>query len=168
MSYLKNHRLLLLIISVLLIANIGLLYLYVFNKPAPPPRLTEQEMREKAKEKVRKEVGLNDEQLVIYDSLRNKQFERMRPLFEELTKSKENFFNQIYKNEAGDSAINRYAVVIGEKQQAVDISTYRYLQSIKELCNEEQRPKMDSFIQQIVKRICGGRRGPSPDKKDKK
>src|SRR5258705_11210481 len=92
MSYLRNHKVLLLVISVLLIANIGLLYFFVFNKPSHPPRPTEKEMHDMAKEKVKNEVGLNDEQAVVYDTLRSQQFRRMNPLFKELTKSKEDFF----------------------------------------------------------------------------
>ncbi len=168
MSYLRNHKLLLLVIGVLLVANVVSLYLLAFNKH-PQPRFSEKEMREKAKERVQKEVGLSADQVVLYDSLRTKQFESMRPLFEDLSKSKESFFNLIYQNGVNDSVINRYAATIGEKQQAIDLKTFQYFQAIKAICTEEQKPKMDSFIQQIVKRInSGGRRGPGPEKKDKK
>jgi hypothetical protein len=52
---------------------------------------------------------------------------------------------------------------------ALDMSTFRYFQSIKALCTEEQKPKMDSVIKQIVKRIINnGSRRPPSDKKDKK
>lgn len=165
MSYLRNHKLLLLIIGVLLVANIGLLYLLVFNKHSQP-RFSEKEMRERAKERVMKEVGLNAEQVILYDSLRTKQFESMRPLFEDLSKSKDAFFNLIYQNGVSDSVINNYAELIGEKQQAIDLKTFQYFRNIKAICTEEQKPRMDSFIQQIVKRInSGGRRGPGPEKK---
>jgi hypothetical protein len=43
-------------------------------------------------EKVKKDVGLNDEQTALYDSLRSQQFKTMKPLFEDITKSKEDFF----------------------------------------------------------------------------
>jgi len=163
MSYLRNHKLLLLIISVLLIANIGLLYFFVFTKPGHPPRITDNPIK-----KVKTEVGLNDEQAALYDSLRSKQFKTMKPLFQDLTKSKEDFFSLIYQQGVSDSVVNTYASRIGEKQMALDISTFHYFQSIKALCNEEQKPKMDSFIKQIVKRIINnGPRRPS-DKKDKK
>lgn len=170
MSYLRNHNVLLLIISVLLIANIGLLYYFVFNKPSHPPRPTDKEMHDKAIEKVKDEVGLNDEQAVAYDSLRSQQFRNMKPLFKELTKSKEDFFSLIYQQGVSDSVMNSYASKIGEKQMELDISTFHYFQSIKALCNEEQKPKMDSFIKQIVKRIInnGPPRRPSSDKKDNK
>ena len=172
MSYLRNHNVLLLIISVLLIANIGLLYFFVFNKPTrhdkmePDPKV----IHAKAIEKVKNEVGLNDEQAVLYDSLRTKQFRNMKPLFKELTKSKEDFFSLIYQEGVNDSVLHAYASKIGEKQMELDISTFHYFQSIKALCKEEQKPKMDSFIKQIVKRIInnGPPRRPPSDKKDSK
>ena len=172
MSYLRNNKLLLLIIGVLLVANIALLYLFVSNKPEKgghrePP--TPEERRAFAIKKVKDEVGFNDQQANVYDSLRENQFRNMKPLFQDVTRSKEDFFSLIYKEGVSDSAINAYAAKIGEKQMALDLSTFRYFQSIKVLCTEEQKPKMDSFITQIVKRIInnGQQRKPS-DKKDRK
>jgi len=169
MSYIKNNRVLLLITSVLLIANIGLLYYFVFNKPAHPPRPSDEEMHRMAIEKVKNEVGLNDEQAVVYDTLRSQQFRNMKPLFKQLTKSKEDFFSLIYQQGVSDSVLNSYASKIGENQMELDISTFHYFQSIKELCKEEQKPKMDSFIKQIVKRIINnnGPRRPSNKKENK-
>jgi Spy/CpxP family protein refolding chaperone len=171
MSYLRNNKLLLLIIGVLLVANFALLYLFVFNKPESPHRNppTPDERHAMAIKKVKEEVGFNDQQANVYDSLRDNQFKNMKPLFQDVTRSKEEFFSLIYKEGVSDSAINAYASKIGEKQMALDLSTFRYFQSIKALCTEEQKPKMDSFITQIVKRIInnGPQRRPS-DKKDRK
>lgn len=167
MSYLRNHKLLLLIISVLLAANIALLYFFVFNKPEHPAKLTGEQMRKHQLEKVQNEVGLDDGQLAFYDSLRNKQFKNMKPLFKDVTSSKEDFFSLIYQEGASDSLINAYAAEIGEKQTALDLSTFRYFQSIKGLCTEEQKPKMDSFIKQIVKKIIYNGPRQAPEKKDK-
>jgi len=170
MSYIRNNRLLLLITSVLLIANIGLLYFFVFNKPKQIYKMGPAETRKRSIESVKTQVGLNDEQAVAYDSLRSQQFRNMKPLFQEITKSKEDFFSLIYQQGVSDSVLNSYASKIGEKQMALDISTFRYFQSIKALCTEEQKPKMDSFIRTVVKRIInnGTPRKPSSDKKDSK
>src|SRR6185436_18497322 len=170
MRYIRNNRILLVITSVLLVANIGLLYYFVFNKPAHPPKPSEKEMHDMAMQKVKNEVGLNDEQVVAYDSLRSQQFRNMKPFFKQLTKSKEDFFSLIYQEGVSDSVLNSYASKIGQKQMELDISTFHYFQSIKALCNEEQKPKMDSFIKQIIERIInnGPARRPSSDKKDSK
>jgi len=165
MSYLRNHKLLLLVISVLLIANIGLLYFFVFNKP----QKTQRPPIANPIEKVRKDVGLNDQQTALYDSLRSNQFKNMKPLFQDLTKSKEDFFSLIYQPNISDSILTVYVSKIGESQMALDLSTFRYFQSIKALCTEEQKPKMDTVIKQIVKRIINnGSRRPPPEKKDKR
>lgn len=164
MSYLRNHKLLLLIIGVLLVANIGLLYFSVLNKP----KKTAHKPPLDPIQKVQQEVGFNEEQAALYDSLRTNQFKNMKPLFEDVRESKKEFFALIYKEGVSDSAINAYASRIGEKQMALDLSTFHYFQSIKALCNEEQKPRMDSFINQIVKRIIyNGSRRPA-DKKEKK
>ena len=166
MSYLRNNKVLLLITSVLLVANIGLLYFFVFKKPQKPSKQPPVNQVEK----VKNEVGLNDEQAVLYDSLRTKQFRNMKPLFKEITRSKEDFFSLIYQEGVSDSVLNSYASKIGEKQMELDMSTFHYFQSIKALCNEEQKPKMDSVIKQIVKRIInnGSPRKPPSDKKASK
>ena len=127
-------------------------------------------MRDKAKQKVIDEVDFTAEQATVYDSLRNQQFKVMKPLFKGITQSKEDFFNLIYQEGIGDSTLNSYASKIGEKQMELDISTFHYFQSIKALCTEEQKPKMDTFIRQIVKRIINNGaspRRPQSDKKDK-
>ena len=170
MSYLRNHKLLLLIIGVLLVANIGLLYFFVFNKPEHQQReISSDERRKMAIEKVKKEVGLNDQQAVAYDSLRSQQFRNMKPLFQDLTTTKGDFFSLIYQQGVSDSVLKSYALRIGEKQMELDLSTFQYFQSIKALCTEEQKPKMYSFIKQIVKRIINnnGPRRPATEKKDK-
>jgi hypothetical protein len=153
----------------LLIANIGLLYYFVFNKPAHPPRPSDKEMHDMAIQKVKDEVGLNNEQAIAYDSLRSQQFRTMRPLFKQVTRSKEDFFTLIYQPNVSDSVLSSYASRIGKNQMELDLNTFHYFQSIKALCNEEQKPKMDSFIKQIVKRIISnnGPRRPS-DKKENK
>jgi hypothetical protein len=171
MSYLRNNKLLLVIIGVLLVSNIGLLYLSVFKKKAdsPRPHVSREEMRARAIQKIKDEVGFSDEQAKMYDSLRSKQFKIMGPLSEDVTKSKEEFFSLIYNEGVSDSAINAYASRIGEKQMALDLSTFQYFQSIKALCKDEQKPKMDSFINQIVKRIINnGQPRKTADRKEKK
>jgi hypothetical protein len=170
MSYIRNNKVLLFITSVLLVANIGLLYFFVFKKPGHPPKISSDEIHRMAIEKVKNEVGLNDAQAIVYDSLRSQQFRNMKPLFKGVIKSKEDFFSLIYQEGVSDSVLNSYASKIGEKQMELDISTFHYFQSIKALCNEEQKPKMDSFIKQIVKRIInnGPTHRPPSDKKENK
>ena len=71
MSYLRNHKLLLLVVSVLLIANIGLLYFYVFKKPEHPAKMTHLSVAgtqlEVPSDLIRLSVGIEDAEDLIAD-----------------------------------------------------------------------------------------------------
>jgi len=165
MSYLKNHKLLLLVIGVLLVANISLLWLYVFNKTEPPRR----DMRENIRSKVISEIGFTGDQVKVYDSLRNLHFESIKPMFKELNETRDSLFKLIHQSSVNDSVISSLSAVVFEKQQAIDLKIHRYFQSVKNLCTDEQKPKLDTFLNNMANRKpWGNRRGPGPEKKDNK
>lgn len=170
MSYIKNNRFLLLIIAALLIVNIGLLYYGFRDKRSQGHKKESRDPRAYVKMKLEKEVGFSTEQLAAYDDLRTKHFDSLKPMFDELRIAKDNFFNLLYQPQVSDSVISASAAVICGKQEAIDLKMIRHFRNLRGLATEEQRPKMDSFLQNITKRMAGGgRRGPGPEKnKDKK
>ena len=171
MRYLRNNKILLMIIGTLLIVNIGLLYYGVWGHRRGSHEKSIN-MRDRMKMKLEKEVGFSKDQLAKYDEMRTKNRDSLEPLFEELHIAKENFFSLMYLSDAPDSVINLYSDRVCGKQQAIDLKIIKHFRSLKALATEEQKPKMDSFLQSITQRMAGGgRRGPGPDKdkgKDKK
>ena len=164
MSYLKNNKVLLLIIAILIVTNIGLLYFNAWKKP----RLQHKSMKEVVMEKLEKEVGFTKQQLAIYDSIRTNHFKSMEPMFKELSMAKEDFFKLVNHPAVPDSVVYSYSSAISNKQQAIDSKMLRYFWSLKDICTEEQKPRMDSFLLNITKRMAGGgQRGPGPGR-DKK
>ncbi|HLF46999.1 MAG TPA: hypothetical protein VI548_11275 [Chitinophagaceae bacterium] len=161
MSYIKNYKLLLLIIVALFITNIGLLYFYVWKKDFKPHK----SMKEQVLSRLEKEVGFSKEQIAAYDSMRTRHFESIGPMFEELKLAKDSFFNLILQPEVNDSVIDLLSSKIRARQQAIDIKMLKYFRLTKELCTEEQLPKMDSFLKSITKRMYEGpgRRRPGTD-----
>lgn len=159
MSYLKNYKVLLLIIVVLILTNIGLLYFYKWKKHDGKHK----SMKEQVMIKLEKEVGFSKQQLATYDSMRTKHFESMGPMFEELKVAKDSFFKLVLQPEISDSLINQWSSQISSKQQAIDIKMAKYFRMTKEICTEEQKPKMDSFLQSITKRMYGGGRRPGAE-----
>lgn len=164
MSYLRNNKVLLLIIAVLIVTNIVVLYFHFWKSHAPQHR----SMKEVVMEKLEKEVGFSKQQLATYDSIRTTHFKSMEPMFEELKTAKENFFKLVSQPGVADSVLNNYSSAVSNIQQAIDTKMLRYFWSLKDICTEEQKSKMDSFLINITKRMAGGgRRGPGPggDKK---
>jgi hypothetical protein len=118
--------------------------------------------------RLEKEVGFSKKQLATYDSLRSKHFESMGPLFEDLRTSKENFFKLVHQPQITDSIVGQLSSAISEKQKAIDIKMVNYFRTLKDICSDEQKPKMDSFLMNFTKRMSGGGgRRPGPDQKKK-
>ena len=156
MSYFKNNKVLLIIIGVLLATNIAVLYLHAWKRHYPPHG---RSMHEEMMRKLEMEVGFNKEQLTRYDSLRTQHFDSMKPLFEDLHAAKENFFSLLTRSDISDFVINVYSEAIQEKQKIIDVRMLKYFMSIREIATGEQRPKLDSFIVNITKRMAGPRQG---------
>lgn len=166
MSYLRNNKLLLLIIGVLLVANIGLLWFYVWNKPT---KVNARTQIESPPARLKRELGFNDQQATIYDSLREQHYNSIRPMFEDLRNSRDSLFKLMHQPLVDDSLIAIQSEIVYEKQKAIDLKMHRYFRSLRDLCTEEQKPKMDSFLTNLGKKMANGRRwGGGGEKKDKK
>ncbi|HET9744749.1 MAG TPA: hypothetical protein VFP97_03485 [Chitinophagaceae bacterium] len=165
MSYLRNNKLLLLIIGVLLVANVSLLWFYVWNKPGKTkPRM----QIERPSETLKREVGFTAQQAAIYDSLREQHYGSIRPMFEILRTSRDSLFKLMHQPLVDDSLIARQSESVYEKQKAIDLKMHRYFRSVRDLCTEEQKPKMDSLLSNLAKKMANGLRWGGGEKKDKK
>jgi hypothetical protein len=165
MSYLRNNKVLLLVIAVLLLTNIGLMY-FSFWKKHPAER---KSMREDIRVKLISEVGLDSAQIKAYDTLRKAHFESIKPMFTELRTAKDSLFKIIHQPGVSDSSITLFSTGIFEKQQAIDLKIHRYFRSLREMCTDQQKPKLDSFLVNMASRMSwGNRRGPNTEMKSKK
>jgi Spy/CpxP family protein refolding chaperone len=144
----SNNRSYLFIIFILLVVNIAMAWFFFWYKPARRER-----DRIDIAEMLKKEVGFNEEQLKQFEVLYKQHHENLKPLFDSVRKAKEQFYQLLLQPQVSDSLKNAKAVVIGEKQQALDMAVYNNFLEIKKLCTPEQQPKFDSTLQQVVKRM---------------
>ena len=171
MNYFKNNKVLLLVIAALILVNLGLLYYGFFDhgkREGPPKGFGNRDsMIARTERKLRNEVGFNDDQIKQYEALRTKHFDSLDNKLDELGKAKENFINLVYQPQLSDSVINAAAEKVCEKQKAIDEQMLRHFVSVRQLATEEQRPRMDSFLQKITKRMSGrGKMGPPKNSKN--
>ena len=169
MTYFKNNKVLLLVIAALILVNLGLLYYGFIDRDdkhvsrTPPSRT---DMLNRTKEKLRKDVGFSEDQIKQYEQLRTTHFDSLDPKFEELGKAKENFLNLLFQSNVSDSAISAASEKICAQQKSIDEQMLRHFISVRQLATEDQRPKMDSFLQKITKRMSGRGRGPKQNGKN--
>jgi len=149
MAIAKN-KVLLIIVGVLLLTNIGML-LFFLNLKTPGGRFVRNiKGRQGFVEILEKRVGFSPRQLSAYQELRSQHWTRMRPLMTDMRNAKDSFYRMLYLPEVPDSALQQAAAVIGRRQVAIDLQTFRHFQQVRNLCNSSQRPAFDSLIHQVV------------------
>lgn len=159
MNYIRNNKVLLIIIAALLLVNIGLLYFKVWKKVDAHKSTSVRRPQGGISSLLEKEVGFSKEQLAQYDQLRNKHFESLKPYFDDVRIAKDSLYRLISREQVHDSVIELYAEQVSENQKAVELKMFNYLKTIAALCTPEQRPKYDSLVQRLVKHQPGGRKG---------
>jgi hypothetical protein len=165
MTYIKNNKILVFIITVLLLSNIAMLVFFLRKeKEQEKPR---QSPREYMISKLKEEVGFNDEQIAKYVELSDKHKQKMKPLFNEIHMAKDSFYKLLLE-EPSDSLLNNYLLSIGEKQKTIDQNIFNHFLSLKHICTPDQLPKYDSVIQRVIKGMINPPKKGSDKKKDSK
>ena len=147
MNQLSRNRVLLTIIAVLLITNVVMLVLFFrMQKPAEKPRTS-------FTERLKTEVGFTAEQMAVYEPKKKAFWSRMRERFDEIKKTKEDFYFLMYDPNVNDSVLNVKADSIGNQQKELDLFVIRHFKDVRKMCTPEQLPKYDSLLPSIVERM---------------
>ncbi len=148
----KKNKSLISIIIFLLITNIAMLVFFVIlNKPARAKMENVEQGRFSTS--LQKDVGFTKEQFDEYQALRKAHFEKMRPLFNDLRNTKFQFYDLLHVAPVADSTVSESAGVIGEKQQQLDLQMFHYFESLRKICRQEQLPKFDTAVKQLIIRL---------------
>lgn len=169
MSTSKNKSLIF-IIAVLLLTNIAVLgYFLWYKKPTgghddhgktkPPPGIESP---------LQNEVGFSEDQLVQYRQMRDEQMNAIKPMFDDMRKSKDSLFRMMSIESTNDSTVNSIADAIAQKQKAIDLRMYNHFKRIRGLCTPGQLPKYDSLIQRMMRKMGRPHKDKDQEKKDKK
>lgn len=148
MNSVSRNKILLSIIAILLITNIGMLIFFL--------RCNRQPVEEKRKgftERLKTEVGFTPQQLEIFEPKKKAFWDRMRARFDEIKKTKEDFYYQMYDPSIPDSVIARKADLIGDQQKELDLQVIRHFKDVRTMCTPEQLPKFDSLLPAIIQRM---------------
>ena len=148
----KKNKALISIIIFLLITNIAMLIFFIIlNKPEQAK--IENVEQGRFSTSLQKDVGFNKEQFDQYQALRKAHFEKMRPLFNDLRDTKFQFYDLLYAAPLADTAVNKAGAEIGEKQQQLDMQMFHYFESLRKICRQEQLPKFDTAVKQLIIRL---------------
>ena len=154
MNSLTKNKSLISIIIFLLITNIAMLVFFlVLNKPTQKDSHGRDQNGMSGM--LQKEVGFSKDQLNAYQSLRKNHMDTVHALFDDLRKSKMDFYNLIYISQVPDSTLQRAADIIAEKQKMLDMHMFNHFKMIRNICSPDQLQKFDSTIQKVFIRMTG-------------
>ncbi len=159
----SKNKILLFIVVVMIITNIATLayFLWFRGKDDRGEHRTGP-----MTEFLKKDIGFSDQQMKTFDSIKQSHREAMKPMFEDLSKSKDSFYQLLSKPGVTDSELNAASAVIGMKQQAIEIQFFKNFKSVRELCTDQQKVKYDSLLPSVVhKMTMPQRRRPASNKK---
>ncbi len=152
MNSVTKNKSLVSIIIFLLITNIAMLIFFVvLNKP--PQKDVRGHDQNGMSGMLQKEVGFSKDQIDTYQSLRKDQMDTIHVLFDELRKSKMEFYNLIYSSQVADSSLNKAADIIAERQKALDLHMFDHFKKVRNICTPDQLQKFDSTIKKVLIRM---------------
>src|SRR5687768_5167197 len=141
MNAIAKNKVLLSIIAILLLANIGILVFFLGPRnPANASSRPPESVHKSFSEFLREEIGFSEDQMKQLQVLKKEHKSIIKPLFEDLAKTKETFFSRIDDTTLTGASLDSAARPIGDKQVLVDIQTFRHFRNLRKLCTEEQKP----------------------------
>jgi hypothetical protein len=149
MNQVTRNKILLLLIAILLITNLVMLVLFLRMKKPEPPQARKLGFTEKLKN----QVGFTPQQLEVYEPKRTAFWKRVRERFDEIKRTKEDFYYQMYDPSVPDSVVEAKAEVIGRQQKDLDLQVMKHFKEVRTLCTPEQLPKYDSLLPLIIQRM---------------
>lgn len=149
MNQLSRNKVLLTIIAILLVTNVVMLVLFLRMKPLQH----EQPKKLGFTEKLKNQVGFTPQQMAVFEPKKKAFWARVRERFDEIKKTKEDFYQYMYNPSVADSVIEAKADVIGKQQRDLDLFVIRHFKEIRTLCTPEQLPRYDSLLPPLIERM---------------
>lgn len=168
MSNSSRNRNLLVIIGILVLTNLAVLGYFLWYKKPPQARGGEGNREGWMTSLLKKEVGFDDSQIALYDSLKNQQKETIKPMFEQMRLAKENFFRLLSDPAANDSLVQEASDAIAQQQKKLDLQTFDHFKKVRAICKPEQLALYDSVVQRMFRRMGRSPRKPTEGNKDGK
>ena len=149
-----NNKTLLIIIGVLLVSNLALLGLYLFQ-PADQKQPSRSD-RSPVDYMVR-ELKLNQQQTSQFQRLFETTKETNKPVYDSLRNGRERLYSLMKLEPQPETLITQYTATLAGFEQQLARNNYEHFRRLRVILDKEQQVKLDTLINKMGKRI-GGRR----------
>jgi periplasmic protein CpxP/Spy len=165
MDYFSKNKISVWIIAVLVLLNcFTLATIWLRQIPFPfIPAGEDPRPRRHGLNVLKEELNLSAEQISEFNLIRQRHFDKMRPLQNEIFSLRRELLDEIYKNEPDTQKVRLLAVRIGEKESERERFVFEHFMQMKSVCTPEQRDKYDRLLRELITPPDRGRRPGRPD-----
>lgn len=150
----SRYRNLLIIIGVLLLTNIAVLVYFLGPKKESKVEAADAKKEpQTVTEMLQQDVGFTEQQIAQYRQMKDKQKQVIRPMYDDMRKTKDSLFRLLSYPETSDTVLNKWADAIAHKQKTLDLQTFDYFKRVRILCTSAQLPKYDSMILPMLRKL---------------
>ncbi|MFP4619935.1 MAG: Spy/CpxP family protein refolding chaperone [Bacteroidales bacterium] len=100
---------------------------------------------------IKRKLDLDEEQFRKFQTLHNENMETMKKIARELGQKQEVLMKELTKEKPDSNKMKRLAGEIGDLHTQLKINTVEHFSRMKELCNPEQRGKLNQMIMEMAK-----------------
>jgi len=152
MDYFSKNKLSIWIIVVLVLMNLFTLSTIWFKEirfpfiPPPP----ESGHRRQGLKVLEKELNLTPDQITVFNEIRQRHFDKMKPIQEEVHTLRCDLMDELFKTEPDTVKIKMLAMQIGVKETERERCMFEHFMEMKSACTPEQRSKFQSLMQKVL------------------
>jgi hypothetical protein len=144
----------LIIIAALLVINVAMLVYFLGQKRGPKDAtMPGDKGKPNVAEMLQKEVGFDTIQTARYKEMKEKQRERVRPMYDNMRKAKDSLFRLLSFPDTPDSVLTRAAETIATQQKELDLETFNHFKRVRLLCKPDQLEKYDSMVLRMFRKM---------------
>ena len=147
MNTITKSKILSTVVIILLIANMISMIIFWLNKQQPEQK---NNVGNTAQFLI-KELQLDSSQQKIFNQLKEEHHNTVEQLREDTRKAKDAFFDLLNKDSVNENELQITAANAANKQEQIDIITFRHFQKVKAICNDEQKKKFNEIIKEALR-----------------
>lgn len=132
--------------AIMLATNIVLLFLLFRNTEKPVER------KPSSFAQMVRDLQLDSAQQLVFRQRKDSFMKSMKPLWEDIRKSKYELYRQLQDVNTPDSTIHRLALVIGEKTVISEEKQFEHFKELRTVCTAEQQARFDTLVPQMTSR----------------
>ena len=132
--------------AILLASNVILLFM-LFRKSDKPV-----EKKPTAFTQMVRDLRLDSAQQLIFKQRKDSFMKSMKPIWDDIRKSKYDLYQQLQDVNTPDSVIQRLSSVIGQKTMLSEGMQYKHFRELRTLCTAEQQVRFDTIVPQMLSR----------------